>query len=118
MLGLEHPNTMSSFNNLGFFYKRQGNYREAEPLLRRALEIRERVLGPEHPDTATSLNNLAGFYQEQGKHQEAEPLYQPALKIRQCVLGPEHPDTQVTQASYTALLLQYMKPDDQCVEGP
>ena len=40
-------------------YMAQGKYKEAEPLLKRALEINENALGPEHPDTATSLNNLA-----------------------------------------------------------
>ena len=33
-------------------------YEEAEPLYRRALTIREKVLGPEHPDTAASLTAL------------------------------------------------------------
>ena len=31
----------------------------ALPLLRRALEGRERLLGPEHPDTLSSLNEVA-----------------------------------------------------------
>jgi len=34
-------------------------YAKAEPLLERALAIREKAFGPEHPDTAMSLNNLA-----------------------------------------------------------
>ncbi|MFC2032217.1 tetratricopeptide repeat protein, partial [Chloroflexota bacterium] len=71
----------------------QGLYKEAEPLYKRALEIREKVLGPEHPDTATSLNNLAGLYNDQGLYKEAEPLYKRALEIREKVLGPEHPFT-------------------------
>ena len=40
-------------------YMAQGKYKEAEPLLKRALEIREKALGPEHPDTTARLNNLA-----------------------------------------------------------
>ena len=37
----------------------QGKYAEAEPLVRRSLEIRRQVLGEQHPDTATSYNNVA-----------------------------------------------------------
>jgi tetratricopeptide (TPR) repeat protein len=74
----------------------QGRYRDAEPLHRRALEIRERVLGPEHPDTATSLSKLARSLDDQGRHQDAEPLHRRALGIRERVLGPEHLDTAVS----------------------
>jgi hypothetical protein len=48
-------------NNLGLLLHRKGDYPAAEPLLRRALAGRERVLGPEHPDTLQSLLNLASL---------------------------------------------------------
>ena len=70
-----------------------GDYAKAEPLLQRALKIREKALGPEHPDTATSLNNLAALYRDMGDYAKAEPLYQRALKICEKALGPEHVDT-------------------------
>jgi len=66
---------------------------EAEPLFRKALEIRERVLGPDHPDTATSYNNVAFNLNAQGRAAEAELLFRKALEIRERVLGPDHPDT-------------------------
>ena len=96
MLGPDHPDTALSLNNLAVLYDSQGKLTEAEPLYRRALEIRERVLGPDHPDTALSLNNLAVLYQVQGKLTEAEPLYRRALEIRERVLGPDHPDTALS----------------------
>ncbi|MGA2605533.1 MAG: DUF4062 domain-containing protein, partial [Verrucomicrobiia bacterium] len=43
---------------LGQFLSDNGLFPFAEPLLRRALEVRERVLGPDHPDTLASLNGL------------------------------------------------------------
>ena len=43
-------------------YKYQGQYAQAEPLLLRALSIREKALGPEHREVAASLNNLATIY--------------------------------------------------------
>lgn len=42
-----------------------GKYREAEPLCKRALCIREAVLGRDHPDVAKQLNNLALLCQNQ-----------------------------------------------------
>ena len=80
-------------NDVGYYLYNRAQYVEAEPLLRRALEIWERVLGPDHPYTATSLNNLAGLYYSQGKLTEAEPLFRRALEIRERVLGRDHPDT-------------------------
>jgi len=59
---------------LGWLYKKQQRYTEAEPLLKRALEIREEAFGPVHPLVATSLNNLVGLYQAQGREAEAAPL--------------------------------------------
>ena len=37
---------------------RQGQFKEAIPIAKEALSIREELLGPEHPETTTSLKNL------------------------------------------------------------
>ena len=47
-------------------HKSNKTYEGAEPLLRRALEARERALGPDHPDTFTSLNNLGAMLANMG----------------------------------------------------
>src|SRR3989338_6000626 len=60
-------------NQQAFALYQAGKYSQAEPLYRRSLEIREKVLGPEHPDVAASLNNLAGLYDAQGRYAQAEP---------------------------------------------
>ena len=39
----------TSLNNLAGLYHAQGKYGEAEPLYKRSLAIREKILGPEHP---------------------------------------------------------------------
>ena len=70
-----------SLNNLASLYYAQGKYAQAEPLLQRALAIREKALGPEHPDVARSVNNLAELYSAQGKYTQAEPYFQRALAI-------------------------------------
>jgi tetratricopeptide (TPR) repeat protein len=99
VLGRKHPDTATSYNNLGYNLHAQGQTKEAEPLLRKALDSREEVLGPIHPDTATSYNNLAYICQAQGRAREAEPLYRKMLAIREEVLGPRHPETATSYNS-------------------
>ena len=92
MLGSEHPDVASYLNNLAWLYSNQGKYQEAEPLFKRALEIKEKVLGSEHPDVAKSLNNLAGLYSNQSEYLKAKPLYIKAIHIAEKTLGPNHPN--------------------------
>ena len=87
----------------GYFYGRAA-YSAAEPLARRALAVREKVLGPEHPDTAESLYNLASVLQQQGDLAAARPLLERALAICEKAC-PEHPHT-ATSLNNLALLLR------------
>jgi tetratricopeptide (TPR) repeat protein len=103
VLGVEHPDTLTSVNNLASLYTSQGRYGEAEPLLVGALEASERVLVVEHPDTLTSMNNLALLYASQGQYGKAEPLYERALEARKRVLGVEHPDTLTSMNNLAVL---------------
>ena len=86
-LGKEHPDTLSSVNNLAALLQNRGDYDNAEPLYRRALEARERTLGKEHPDTLSSVNNLAALLRGRGDYDNAEPLYRRALEARERTLG-------------------------------
>jgi hypothetical protein len=56
--GREHPDTLTSVNNLGSVLERQGKYKEAEAIHQQALEGREKALGPEHPDMLISVRDL------------------------------------------------------------
>jgi tetratricopeptide (TPR) repeat protein len=89
----DHPKIAWSLANLASVYLEQKRFVEAEPLLHRALTIREKVLGSNHPQTAWAVNNLAGSYTAQGRYAEAEPLYERAVVISAAVLGPDHPHT-------------------------
>jgi tetratricopeptide (TPR) repeat protein len=66
-----------------------GRYADAEPLLKRALAIREEALGPE-ADVAQSLNNLGELYYNEGRYADAEPFSKRALAIAEKAFGPEH----------------------------
>jgi tetratricopeptide (TPR) repeat protein len=104
MLGPEHTDTATSLNNLALLYKNQGKYEQAEPLIKRALAIRERVLGPDHPDTAISLHWLAYIYSNQGKYEQSELLYQRTLKIFEKTLPSDHPYIVGELENYARLL--------------
>jgi serine/threonine protein kinase len=84
--------------------QKKGKYEEAEPLYKKSLEIRRKVLGENHPDLAQSLNDLAQLLKKKGKYEEAEPLYNESLKIRRKVLGEDHPDVAKSLSNLAELL--------------
>jgi eukaryotic-like serine/threonine-protein kinase len=92
-LGLEHPDTLTSMNNLAAAYHYVGKSDLALPLFEETLKLRKAKLGPEHPDTLTTMYSLALAYQFAGKPDLALPLAEETLKLRKAKLGPEHPDT-------------------------
>jgi len=75
----------------------------AEPLLTRALAIREQCLGETHSETAACLNNLAVLYKSRGTYAEAESLFQQALTIRERMLEPAHAQTAVSASNLASL---------------
>ncbi|OQE11585.1 hypothetical protein PENVUL_c002G01829 [Penicillium vulpinum] len=92
-LGPNHPDTLTSVNNLGTALKSQGKYLEAEVMYQRALAGREAALGPNHPGTLASVNDIGTALRSQGKYVEAEAIHRRALEGRNAALGPNHPDT-------------------------
>jgi tetratricopeptide (TPR) repeat protein len=93
---LDSPELAISLGQLGNLYHSQGRYAEAEPLLKKALELCSSLLGQDHPDVATSLNNLAELYESQGRYSEAEPLHVRSLLILEQQLGQNHSDVALS----------------------
>ena len=93
VLDEDHPNTLTSRNNLAGAYASAGRLTEAITLYEQVLTDRIRILGPDHPDTLTSRNNLAYAYHSAGRLAEAITLYEQVLPDRIRILGPDHPDT-------------------------
>jgi hypothetical protein len=79
VLGEEHPDTLTSSNNLGTSLSDQGMYADAERIHRQVLGVNRRVLGDEHPGTLTSANALAQSLSHQGKHADAERIQREVL---------------------------------------
>ena len=93
VLGEDHPDTLTSRNNLAGAYLSAGRITEAIALFEQVLPDRIRVLGEDHPDTLTSRNNLAYAYESAGRLEEAIALYEQVLPDSIRVLGEDHPHT-------------------------
>lgn len=67
--------------------------KEAEALLREALQTCQEKLSSDHLSTLTTMHNLAPLLTEHGRHREAEPLYREFLQKGRERLGSDHPET-------------------------
>jgi tetratricopeptide (TPR) repeat protein len=92
-LGPDHPDTLTSRNDLANAYRAAGRTGEAITLHEQTLADRERTQGPDHLDTLSSRNNLATAYQAAGRTGEAITLHEQTLADRERTQGPDHPDT-------------------------
>jgi eukaryotic-like serine/threonine-protein kinase len=77
---------------MGHVYESLGLYAKAEPLLRRAVEVRRNMLGAQNPDTLNSMFDLAGVLMSESRHSEAEKWSRETLDSRRHRLGSEHRD--------------------------
>ena len=66
---------------LGALLMGKGLYSEAEPILRKVLEISERALGGKHLQTAIDLHNLGTLLRLTNRLDEAEPLLRRSMEI-------------------------------------
>ncbi len=93
-LGPDHPDTLTSRNNLAKAYQAAGRIAEAIRTHEQTLEAaggeaRARPSRYAHQP----MHNLAVAYQAAGRTAEAIKLLEATLKLRESKLGPDHPDT-------------------------
>ena len=93
VLGEEHPDTLTSMNNLALTLLDQGDMAGARKIQEQVLDVIRCVLGEEHPDTLTSMNNLAQTLKGQGDLSGARKIEEQVLDVQRRVAGKEHPDT-------------------------
>jgi len=106
----EIADIISGLGKLYLWYYRA--FGQAEPLLRRALNIRQSVFGHDHPQTAHSLEDLAALVHRRGDPTAAEQLCTQALAIRIQKLGPYHPDIARTFQALAVLAWDQGKSDE------
>jgi tetratricopeptide (TPR) repeat protein len=95
---------MATLSNLGDAYREQARYQEAEPLLRRALELRRQRDGTNEVEAIREMNNFALFLQETGDYQGADELARRALELAETRYGPGATVTLDMRMNYAALL--------------
>jgi tetratricopeptide (TPR) repeat protein len=88
-LGIDHPDTLVSRNNLAFAHTISGRWAEAVPLYEDNLRRYESKLGPDHPGTLNARNNLANAYEALGRWAAAEPLRRDNLARRREAKNPD-----------------------------
>ncbi|WP_207896429.1 tetratricopeptide repeat protein [Nitrosomonas sp. Nm84] len=101
--GMTTP-TARLMNQMGLMYLTKSLYREAEPLMRRALAIDEASFGEDHPNVASVLNNLAQLLKATNRLADAEPLMRRALVILIESVGAEHPYSRTVMNNYIVSL--------------
>jgi tetratricopeptide (TPR) repeat protein len=97
--------TARLMNQLGQLFDAKALLAEAEPLMRRALDIDEQSFGAIHPNVAIRLNNLATLLLATSRLAEAEPLMRRALDIDEQSLGSLHPNVSTDLNNLAQLLL-------------
>jgi hypothetical protein len=105
-LGVDHPDTLTSMNNLAFTWKAQDRGLEALNLLRECVKLRRQKLGPNHPDFLNSLEALARWekdqwedYDDEGRYDEMERIKLDILQMRGKTVGETFPNTLKSMAS-------------------
>ena len=90
------PQSLPAIEALAAIHREVAAYADAEPLLLRAVRLREAVSGPDSAEMITAVDSLA--YVEFGlrKFSEAEPLYKRLLALWELNGGPDHPMVALT----------------------
>ena len=91
-------------NDLAALLLNTNRFGEAEPLMRRALEINESAFGNQHPTVAICLNNLAALLLNTNRLGDAEPLMRRALEIDEAAFGNQHPTVAISLNNLATLL--------------
>ena len=99
ILGANHPDTLSSLNDLACSYSNLGDYDRALEMGNAAYNGRKEILGEKHPDTLTALHNLATSYSYLGDYKKALETENIVYNARKEILGDNHPDTLTSLAN-------------------
>ena len=87
------------WNSFIYVLEEIGDWKHAEQLRDKVVDMRGKLLGAEHPHTLTSMSDLALTYSNQGKWNKSEQLNVQVLDMRKKLLGAEHPDTLISMSN-------------------
>ena len=69
VLGIDHPSTAATYNNLGGIYFTKEDYQQSLNYYFKALKIMVRSLGLNHPQTVNVLHNMQKVFANNGGSQ-------------------------------------------------
>lgn len=101
-----------TLNNLAAIYHSQGKYTMAEPVYKRALDIKVRLYGEKHADVALNHHNLAVLYSARKMYPLAEKHFQIALALKEELFGRENAELLITLQYYSQLMKVLNRPVD------
>ena len=91
-LGPDHPDTLTSIDDVSEVLRSLGKLADAEAYARESLATRRRTLGDDHRDTTLSMNNLGLLLQQEGKLDEAAAVLRETLELKHRVLPKDDPE--------------------------
>ncbi len=92
-LGSDHPQTLTTVNNLAAVYQDANRLDRALPLFEEVHRLNKAHRGLDHPETIRSMISLADGYRTAGRLSEAVALSEEAYGLAKARLGPDHPYT-------------------------
>ena len=99
------PDYAATAHNLGLLYERRGAFAEAEPHLRRCVDILKPSQDKPTRQYAHALSTLALLLSRMERFEEAEARYKEALASFETTCGPDHPLTVRTISNYGYMFL-------------
>jgi tetratricopeptide (TPR) repeat protein len=104
--------TSHLLSELGLLLSQNARLTEAEPLLRRALNLYEARYGSYHYTVAIALDNLAQLLRNINRWDEAESLLRRALEMDENGYGPYHPTVAIRLNNLGQLLMNNNSQDE------
>jgi tetratricopeptide repeat protein len=80
-------------SHLPFLLIKRGKFKEAESMLREAVEGQRRIFGPNNVATLTSTRYLSFGLENEGRYKDADNTLTTTLAAERRYLGPEAPET-------------------------
>ena len=88
--GVLHPETATTYNNLGALHLKTHQWKLADQAFQRAIAIRTVAFGADHPHTAQAQRSRAEALGRLGRLNEAESLLRTCIASYERSLGAEH----------------------------
>lgn len=94
---------------IGKTHLRLGDYAKAEPVIRRALSVREAYFGADHVQVADSLNDLGVVLKDLGRYEAAEQALIRAVQLRRNLPDADDADLAISVEELGRLLREQGK---------